>query len=426
MPLLTSPVVHLLGSLFRQMIVANERTVRPAISLANMAILTTAVEETIRRRSTVGGERPSLSEISGAQEPVNPNTTTVENNINTEITDSKTEAPSDTQNIVTAGDASSEGTLIEHPPPGTPGDADYMVLDSIERDEQIQAFEDKENLSPTKTIASVSTSEMHLVPLGEASPSRANEQRPQSPTKSENRTIESATIKPTPSPSSAPPSRPPPVPPRQKPEEPPRVEKKTEEAARQQDVTECISNIFWQLQCAVKAEDYDTDGEQIDKIKRLFFGKLKIATTNKQGQSRTNEEYFSDIKVQMSSGPLNIYEALDTAFDEQVVEVETWKERQYTSISQLPPIFQIHVNRATYDKERKLSYKTNHHIALEVKIYLDRYLESGNVDVQELRKQYWKTKRQLVAAEHRIAQRNKTEYVSYFLHYTFFTNKPKD
>lgn len=68
------------------------------------------------------------------------------------------------------------------------------------------------------------------------------------------------------------------------------------EFGAQQDVTEAISNVLFQLQCAIKAESIDESGEQIDQIKRLFFGKLKATTTDKDGKARTKEEFFPTLK----------------------------------------------------------------------------------------------------------------------------------
>lgn len=67
---------------------------------------------------------------------------------------------------------------------------------------------------------------------------------------------------------SQPPNRPPPIPPRPKPEEQGNtVPAEIEFAAKQQDVSEVINNIIFQLECAIRPEKL-VDGEQWDLLKR--------------------------------------------------------------------------------------------------------------------------------------------------------------
>ena len=385
------------------MITSDKREVAPEVELARLALVSTTVEESLRRRSTVTGARPSLGDIDGKaiQGPLPPAPAPHDSTADAEPLLHNGTAVRNNENIAIDVDLSSEGTLIDQPP-ATP-EEDFMVIDPIE---QAQAFEDKENLSPTKELAPSTASESHLQPLGETSPSRTNEQRPTSPTKAKSiedgfRPAGSATQ----GPASGPPNRPPPIPPRHKSEDHLKVLKdEAEFAAQQQDVTEAISNVLFQLQCAINADGHDeATGEQVDLVKRLFFGKQKVTTTDKHGKSRTKEEYFSDIKVQMSGGPLDIYEALDTALDEQEVEVSTWKEPQHTTISTLPPILQIHVNRASYNKENNSSFKSVHHLTLEETIYLDRYLDSEDEELNKRRKDCWAWKRAVAKMEKRLA-----------------------
>lgn len=61
------------------------------------------------------------------------------------------------------------------------------------------------------------------------------------------------------------PDRPPPIPPRPKREEPPLNDMMF---GRQQDVTECIGNVMFQLEAAIKPEQIDENGEQIDIVKK--------------------------------------------------------------------------------------------------------------------------------------------------------------
>lgn len=49
----------------------------------------------------------------------------------------------------------------------------------------------------------------------------------------------------------------------------------TIEIGRQQDVTECIENVIFQIELALPPTYLDNDGEQYDLIKKLFYGKTK-------------------------------------------------------------------------------------------------------------------------------------------------------
>lgn len=58
---------------------------------------------------------------------------------------------------------------------------------------------------------------------------------------------------------------PPPIPPRPRREDPPQGDMMF---GRQQDVTECIGNVMFQLEAAIKPEQIDENGEQIDIVKK--------------------------------------------------------------------------------------------------------------------------------------------------------------
>ena len=163
-----------------------------------------------------------------------------------------------------------------------------------------------------------------------------------------------------------PPIRPPPIPPRL-PQSPTTELPSVQEQIRigaQQDVTEVIGNILFQLECAIKPESIDKKGEQLDQIKDLFYGIINTYMTNRAGATRTNDEYFSDIKINVASGPRDIYAALDETFDVQEVEVGGGTEPQYSTISRLPPVLQFHVQRAQYDSVKKQSFKSANHLEL--------------------------------------------------------------
>lgn len=402
--LLIHLVVYELQRLFQSMITASRAQVTPEQELARLTLISSMAEDDIRRRSVIGGQRPSLGEINGRAiiGPLPPPALSAIQS-DSEMTGVKQDEGNGDGNDIGTGDtgSSSDATLVEG---AALEDTDHIMLDTDDAGQQKLILEDKENLPPNKTlVARPSTPENHLQPLAETSPSRTNEQKTSSPPKGTLLNQEDPIIV-----NSQPPSRPPPFPPRPKQKEKEDLIREEVEIGAQQDVTEVIQNVLFQLQCAIKPESVDESGEQLDQIKRLFFGKQKSYTTNSEGLIRTKEDFFSDIKVDVASGPRSIYAALDGAFDVQEVEVGGALEPQYTTISQLPPILQIMVQRAQYDPEKKASFKSTHHLELMETIYMDRYMDSGDEDLMQRRRECWVWKKELAQLEARKLELTKT------------------
>ena len=118
---------------------------------------------------------------------------------------------------------------------------------------------------------------------------------------------------------------------------------------------------------------------------------------------------MSDIKVDVATGPRDIYAALDGAYDVQDVEVGGGVEPQYTSISVLPPVLQIHVQRSLYDRERKAAFKSINHLKLEETIFMDRYMDSTDPGLLERRQQCWQWKKEIEVLEKRRDQLAKSD-----------------
>ncbi len=390
------------------MITSSKASVAPEPELARLTLVSSSKEEHIRRQSMLSPTRPSLGEIQGepVYGPLGPPAEGIQNDSEMlddvgEVVEEK--AANDEHNR--DSDNSSDVTLVEGP---LALDNDIMILDDNEKSIQQKAFEDKENLPPQKATFREPSPEVNLIPLGESSPSRINEQPDSSSSGNEAgkelpdlrnddqdspQTVLGTSEDKVASVATAPPNRPPPYPPRPKSINTSAVQEA--EYGAQQDVTEVIANVLFQLQCAIKADSVDESGEQIDQVKELFFGKQKSYTRNKAGVIRTKEEYMSDIKVDVASGSRDIYAALDGAYDVQDVEVGGDVEPQYTSISRLPPVLQVHVQRVQFDLVKKSSFKSNNHLELKETIYMDRYMESDSPDLLERRQQCWQWKKQL-------------------------------
>ena len=391
-----------LQKLFNSMITAPRAQVTPEQELARLTLISSTNEEQIRRRSTIRGQRPSLGEIDGRPVigptlPPPPSAETTQGD--TEMTETPPVKMVGSLEEATGADDSSEDTLVDVSIPKLERrDCVMSGLENGNAQRHQDILDNRENLPPSKEVLTQSPStEAAKDLLGPTSPSRMNQlMRPLSPVKEDELSTENSEKN-----AAVPhPSRPPPIPPR--PElDPKELIQEQLEIGAQQDVTEVIGNVLFQLQCAIKPEKIDAKGEQIDKVKRLFYGKQKSNTINLQGETRTKEEFFSDIKVDVSSKPRDMYAALDGAFDLQEVEVNGATERQYTTISAIPPILQVHITRAEFDKEKQTTTKSNHHIEMKPTIYFDRYLDSADRRLMKTRQETWAWKEQLAELRER-------------------------
>lgn len=193
------------------------------------------------------------------------------------------------------------------------------------------------------------------------------------------------------------PTRPPPVPPRPKPH--PDQSKndtwreKAEAAALQQDVAEVIDNVLFKTECAIRPESIDSDGEQIDRIKDLFYGKYLWSYSDKKLQDK--EEPFSTLYLSLTSKPQDVYAALDDFFDEDKIMHSRREIDRFGTITHLPPILQLYFHRQEFDKEKNESRVIKHHVGLNETLYLDRYLQSTEPSLLEKRKHFWTLKKEL-------------------------------
>lgn len=135
----------------------------------------------------------------------------------------------------------------------------------------------------------------------------------------------------------------------------------------------------------------------------LFYGKTQSYISTKQG-IRSKEERWCDIKVDVATGSRDIYSAIDGAFDVQKINVENSVAEQFGSISKLPPIVQIQVQRVQFDPTKMRSFKSTHHLELLETIYLDRYMDTDQPDLVNRRRQCWEWKNSLNLLEARRAQ----------------------
>ncbi|WEW60584.1 ubiquitin-specific protease ubp2 [Emydomyces testavorans] len=339
-----------LRSLFEDMTISPTRCITPGQELARLTLLSSSNEAEIRRKSLA---EPNLP-IYGPFLPPD--------------MDSSNEDDSTIEHLTKEADrADSDMTLVSFANPET---------------DETAGNDNKENVGPPEpgmVVESNDTEAMGALTAGpeDSAPKMIN-----------------------------PPDRPPPVPPR------PVSDKmrKELEIGAQQDVTEVINNVLFQAQCAIKANQYDEDGGQLDMITELFYGKTKSYITTSDGV-RCKEEPWSDIKVDVARESSDIYLALDGAFDMQRVHIDGTEAEQHGTISRIPPILQIQIQRVQFDQVQMRSFKSNKHLELEETIYLDRYMDTLPVDNMEMKRQEkWRWKEELRKLEKRNDElRNKVD-----------------
>jgi ubiquitin carboxyl-terminal hydrolase 25/28 len=179
----------------------------------------------------------------------------------------------------------------------------------------------------------------------------------------------------------------------------------------QQDVTEVIGNVNFRLLCALKPTSIDQQsGEQMDIVRDTLYGANAVYLQKATTLEKKVEAWSNLIVFPAPNGPRDIYEALDVVFDEQIVEIDNTTAAQHASISQLPPIIHIQIQRTAFDSVRQVASKNRNAVNFPETIYLDRYMDSSDPDstLMRRRRETWKWKAQLRILEAREAALNTT------------------
>ncbi|KAG7749121.1 hypothetical protein KL911_005206 [Ogataea haglerorum] len=207
------------------------------------------------------------------------------------------------------------------------------------------------------------------------------------------------------------------------------------EIGRQQDVTECIENVLIQIESALEPENLDSDNEQIDLVKQLFYGKTKqilmpVDPVTKEeissARARTKEERFLNLIVNIGDHPRDIYDALDTYFTEDLLQLDNEEVKRSLTITELPKILQIQIQRVQFDRERLMPVKSIEPLPFKENLYMDRYMETTDSELISKRKEVFMWKRQIAELqerrrkltepnEHGLALRDALDSTSQFL-----------
>jgi hypothetical protein len=152
---------------------------------------------------------------------------------------------------------------------------------------------------------------------------------------------------------------------------------------RQQDVTECMDNVMYLVEAALKPQETENMEQTRDMIRDLFYGKARQILSYKDSETtkdieKVMEEDFSHVIVDAADGK-NLYDGLDEYFFADKVEnfqggQEATRE---VTVQSFPPVLQIQVQRVQFDRATAQVYKSNAFVQFDKTIYLDRYLDSN-------------------------------------------------
>ncbi|QLQ78402.1 hypothetical protein HG537_0A06490 [Torulaspora globosa] len=176
------------------------------------------------------------------------------------------------------------------------------------------------------------------------------------------------------------------------------------EMGRQQDVTECIGNVLFQLESASEPISLDEDNEQNDLVKQLFYGDIKqtIIPLSNETKTRTKIERFSSLLVNIGDHPKDIYDALDLYFsDERLSMAEYGEVRRTVAATKFPRILQIHIQRVYYDRERFMPFKSIEPLPFNEVLYMDRYSDSQDPNLLNKKKEVETMKTKLATLKRR-------------------------
>jgi ubiquitin carboxyl-terminal hydrolase 25 len=387
-----------LASLFLGMIQTPQSSIKPEQELARLTLETESVKEKMRRRSTLkSNERPSLGAIddlpvlgplpqadyaengiTDADAVLSPLDDTPDPLSTLNIAKNDAEAGENVLDDASMNDNSSEITLVSKP------DSEQNAGEPAPQQERVTA-DDKENVSPTKPpTMQMAVSPWTGLPMKPTESSILNAQSSEA-SKDNN---QAAGIDPALMRFAPPAGKPPPVPPRKPVQNPSTT---LEEYARQQDVTEVLNHCIIQMSYALRPTGVDKSGEQLDEVHDLFFGQQ---VEHSQPQKEPPKPVpFLNIITRVFQRPADVYAAIENEYDLQDAQNGT---KTYTSITSLPPVFSIALDRVAWNNETKRQEKLNDHVDVPETIFLDRFLEGDpDSDLLQRRQQTWEMKKEL-------------------------------
>ncbi|KAI0031039.1 hypothetical protein K488DRAFT_25458, partial [Vararia minispora EC-137] len=160
---------------------------------------------------------------------------------------------------------------------------------------------------------------------------------------------------------------------------------------RQHDLTECMDNCIFQIETALlkfggmaEAED-----DKTSLVKRLFYGNRKqrivheADVSGRQPTVHEREDPFFQLPINVSDEGYDLYDGLAGYFADAAIELEGRPARMETSIADLPPILQIQLQRAQFDRETLQSFKSQAYVRFGETLFMDRFLDGVGAEKRE-------------------------------------------
>ncbi|BGP12273.1 hypothetical protein JCM10213_000032 [Rhodosporidiobolus nylandii] len=198
---------------------------------------------------------------------------------------------------------------------------------------------------------------------------------------------------------------------------------------RQNDVTECMDNVMFQVEAALLAsaagKEKEQDEQRAGLLKRTFYGHTlqtltftsppPSASTSSSSLTspfsstapRTQLEPFSSLLVDVPASPAahpalqrDLYDALDATFAPQVVELEGREAVKRVALvaggargageggkkgqgQGLPTLLQVQLQRVQFDRERGRVFKSNEWLGFPEEVDVRRYCAPGDEETDE-------------------------------------------
>ncbi|UZJ56963.1 hypothetical protein CBS101457_006283 [Exobasidium rhododendri] len=187
----------------------------------------------------------------------------------------------------------------------------------------------------------------------------------------------------------------------------------------QQDVSECLDNVMFQIEVALVANDQDEqakrdevgvedlklessmeDGgewiENDDLLRRLFLGRtLQRLESAAEGREERNgarpsvhskKEVFTILPIDVVEEGRNIYDGLDGFFDEEILIGSSGESiRRTVTLIDAPVVLQIQLQRVQFDRI-KGAYKSQAHLEVGETLFMDRYLDFDPLDEEDAKR----------------------------------------
>ncbi|KAG9063744.1 ubiquitin-specific protease ubp2 [Linnemannia hyalina] len=194
--------------------------------------------------------------------------------------------------------------------------------------------------------------------------------------------------------------------------------KNADQFFQQQDVSETMGILMYRLSTAFQPIVSEPGAKPIDRFSKHFYVKAN-KTKVEEGKKRLIQEDFSTMILNVKDDT-SLEELMDDYFDAEEPElslptsaaVATGEEGSKDAneakdakdakmiditVTELPPVLQIHLLRTQFDINDKTSYKTHATVTLPKRIYLDQYLESNQEEqaARFKRMKLWKKERRV-------------------------------